>query len=210
MKRTMYVLLLSSLSLPTLAALDLNPPDWRGHERSTYQYWDFSTDNQTPEPEDYKGAFQPLPAEVYPSSGSWNDELEGHTGVFPLSGDIYVPVYNFSEPLNEKIIWIQLTWLSKGWTPLVEAKADSLDIQTVIPEWTTGFLIDEQVLNDGWTHSTFKVILRPNPSQELIHIYGSIYIDDLVVDTLCIPEPATLVLMAMGSFLVFFKVHIKP
>lgn len=201
MKKREFILFFLVISLPVAAALDLNPAPWRGHNRATWQYWDFSTNDLTPFPDDYAGLFNPLEADIHPTSGSWHDELEGHTGVFPLSGEIFIPIYNFSEPLEQKIIRVQLTWLPKGETPHVEAKANSQDsiVVLTVSEWTTGMLVYQEPLGDGWMHSTYEIILRPNPPQETIHVYGSIYIDDLVIDTLCIPEPATWGLLAAGG-----------
>ena len=181
-----------------MAALDLDPPDWRGHERSTYQFWDFSTADLAPLPEDgYENPFGPLPADVQPASGIWYSEKDGHFGVFPLSGNIYVPIYNFPEPWDQKIIQVQLTWLSKtDGVPQIEAMGDD-------GVWMDGVHIAEKdvVLDQGWMHSTYLVILQPNPTQETVHIFGDIYIDDLVIDTLCIPEPATLALMIFGAIM---------
>jgi hypothetical protein len=206
MKWIGHLLLFLSLSLFTFAALDLNPPSWRDHPRATFQFWDFSIDDLSPFPDYYAGPFNPLRADVRPSSGVWLAKESGRNGVFPLSGEIFVPIYNFAEPLDEKIIQVQITWLGKGGVPKVEARADSPNTipGITVLEWTAGSLLKEESLADGWVHGTYEVILLPNPSQEIIHIFGPIYIDDLIIDTVCIPEPATWGLLGIGSFILFW------
>ncbi len=206
MKWTGHILLFLSTSLFTFAALDLNPPSWRNQPRATYQFWDFSINDLTPLPDGYNGPFNPLEADVRPSSGVWLSQESGRNGVFPLSGEIFVPVYNFAKPLDQKIIRVQMTWLGKGGIPQVEARAVSPDTipGITVSEWVAGTLIKEESLAEGWMHGTYEVIVRPNPQQEIIHIFGPIYIDDLIIDTVCIPEPATWGLLGIGSLMLFW------
>ncbi len=194
MKKISFVFLLLTLALP-LFAEDLNPPPWRGHLRSTLQIWEFEENNSNPLPDLYDGPFNPQPADVIPVGGDqWLPDLDGMTGVWPLSGEIYVPIENFPEPLDQKLIWVQLTWKTKGNQPATEASGDNGPM-------VAGNLIGQTALDQGWYHSTYQIILQPNPSEELVHIYGAIYLDEMVIDTICIPEPATVVLMTMGGFL---------
>ena len=52
------------------------------------------------------GLIQLLPAEVY-SCGNWLEELDERCGVWPLSGNIEVPIVNYPDG-PEKRVWVQL------------------------------------------------------------------------------------------------------
>ncbi len=198
MKKILLTFLLSTLVLP-LFADDLNPPAWRDASRSTLQIWEFSLNDVNPLPDITTNPF-PQPADVMPFAGdSWLDVYQGRQGVWPLSGEIYVPIWNYPEPLDEKRIWIQLTWRTKGSGPLLEASVPGG------PMVDGSQIGDTILLPDGWNHSTYEIVLTPNPPEELVHIYGAIYLDEMVIDTICIPEPATMFLMAMGGFIALSK-----
>ena len=71
-----------------------------------------------------------------------------------------------------------------------------------------GQLVNQQVLGttgepvgDGnWYLSTYEIRLSPNPSTETINIGGAIMVDELVIDTQCVPEPSSLLVVG-GSLL---------
>ena len=199
MRKIPIVLLLFTLALPAWA-VDLNPPVWRDNPRTTLQIWEFNINDVNPMPDDYVGPFDPQPADVKPyGTDSWLADYHGHQGVWPLSGEVFVPIINFPESLDEKRIWIQLTWRSKGGQPAVEASADQIP-------WVDGYQIGEaSQLADGWYHSTYEIVLNPNPPEEMVHIYGAIYLDEMVIDTICIPEPTTVALLSIGGLLALRK-----
>ncbi len=55
---------------------------------------------------------------------------------------------------------------------------------------------------DGWVTEVLKFRLEPNPPWEILTMGEFIsypaYVDQVVIDTICIPEPGTLVLLAVG------------
>ena len=63
---------------------------------------------------------------------------------------------------------------------------------TVVPAVDLGY---------GWYETTFKWEIRPNPPDEFFMIGGNILVDELVIDTWCIPEPTTLSLLGGGLVL---------
>ena len=123
---SLAVVFLLGLDAPVLAD-DMVPPPWdRSHPRATVQEWDFVTIGtgpiEGPPGFEYWEYIAPDGAlsdnqqgtanlKVWPGTGQvyW-PELDGHFGVWPLSGTIEVEIPNFPEPLDEKRIWIQLTW----------------------------------------------------------------------------------------------------
>ena len=90
---------------------------------------------------------------------------------------------------------MQLTWRSQDGIsePIVTAVAPQADPLYPVE------LINEIPLGNGWTHSTYTWRIYPNPPDETFFIEGNINVDELVVDTWCIPEPATLGLFLLGS-----------
>jgi hypothetical protein len=53
----------------------------------------------------------------------------------------------------------------------------------------------------NWWHSTYNLRIYPNPDFEILRIDGTVMVDQIVIDTICIPEPAALILLAFGGLL---------
>ena len=59
----------------------------------------------------------------------------------------------------------------------------------------------------GWVTAAYQFSAQLNPTWEEIYLkfdwhqpgMSSAYVDQVVIDTLCIPEPATLSLLALGG-----------
>jgi hypothetical protein len=121
----------------------------------------------------------------------WQATWDGATGVWPLSGTMYVDIPNNPVANPYKDIWVQLTWEPQaiGNVPTVWETDSS----------TYGSLVNQQALSGGWIHSTYLIHLVPNPDSELVRIDGGIMVDQLVIDTICVPEPGSLALLALGG-----------
>lgn len=197
MKRSLFAIVALSvlLSSPALAD-DLNPPPWRGEPRTTYAQWEFYTpgdDGYYPQPDQWSNPYGPPWADVTPGPGmQWYPEWEGRPGVWPLSGEIVICIPDFPEPLPEKWIWIQLTW-----APQYEGAIGFLSTEPPYSEGT----VSTMPLEPPWNHSTVEFVLRPNPPYEYIYIWGDINVDEIVIDTICIPEPASLSLLGLATLL---------
>ncbi|MFW6146725.1 MAG: PEP-CTERM sorting domain-containing protein [Planctomycetota bacterium] len=121
----------------------------------------------------------------------WWDEWEGRQGVWPLSGAIEALLYNRPDPLPYKDIQVQITWKP-------QVPGAFLTVRELM--WgATGSLVEERPLPDDWTHSTYMIHIEPNPPEEIVRIDGSVMIDELVIDTICIPEPMTISLLVVGA-----------
>ncbi|OQA03549.1 MAG: hypothetical protein BWY69_00389 [Planctomycetes bacterium ADurb.Bin401] len=191
-------------------AIDIDQPPWWliPDLATTWQVWSFDNSSFGPVEPDSVGFDSLLGTHltVYPQSywltqhNSFNYYgLTGGTGVWQLSGTgINAHIVNYDIPALEKHIWIQVTWAAQqpGNVPSIVIEDDS-GTQTV--PVTAPLILTS--LDNGWFHSTYEVILNSGSPFEVINISGSVFIDDLVIDTLLIPEPASIFLVIIGTLL---------
>jgi hypothetical protein len=186
-------------SAPAAWADDLNPPVWRSEEGTTFAKWEFWNPDPMPRADEENNPYGSAGAVIYPGQGqTWQEEWGGRIGVWPLSGQIIATIPNRPEPFPIKYIWVQLTWSPQvlGATPLVVETlwgATALEIATVALEPT-----GQPAPADQWFHSTYQLELIPNPSSEVVNVSGNIMVDELTIDTWCVPEPATMALLGFG------------
>lgn len=219
MRRSLIILAaVTSLTLTAASVLadDLEPPGWRDNDnaednRSTYQRWEFETPDDgigsltgllpdspytNPQFDPLNPVNAPLGAIIMPKDGDdWRDELNGRTGVWPLSGTISIQIPNYSDG-PEKTIWIQLTWMPQ----IQDAVPEIIAMTNYQPFVPAGDPLIEQPAGPAdtdWIHSTYLITVQPNPEFEMISISGDIYVDEMVIDTIC-PEPATMVLLGLA------------
>jgi hypothetical protein len=170
------------------------PPWWRGQERTTSQIWYFLDDVREDVLPDGPalGGWDPLPSTMLdvtpgPNMGwlGWDNEREG---VWQLSGSMDVIVDNFDPPNDEKRLWVQITW-----RPQIDGAKPTFGY--VVPAPSPDYpvtLVEETNLEHGWIHSTYEWRLDYNPTDEFFGFFGKINVDELVIDTWCIPEPGTI------------------
>ncbi len=216
----MTAAVLCSAMTQVAVADDINPPWWRGQVSTTYQYWEFNTedtgqpDGLTPDGpgpliEDpwTPGYLPSTHVIVYPDPPDWmpSDTTHGSDryGIWSLSGSIDVTVDNH-DPYNEfKWVWVQLTWAQEFPGESDAPSFYGLD-PPADPAWPVR-LIHERDWCDGWVTSTYEWRIYPNPPDERFTIGFEaglgILVDQLVIDTWCIPEPTTLSLLAFGGLL---------
>jgi len=205
MKKMLILGLALVLTGSTLTyADDLFPPPWRGHPRSTFAQWEFDYPGvpgaygHYPQPDIWQNPFGPPTAHVVPGPGmEWMPEYQGRPGVWPLSGRIDFEIPNFPEPLPEKRIWVQVTFQNQP-----GGNGGVLGSNPPPALWNTISFI---ALPDGWLHQTIELVIRPNPPFEVLSLFGDINVDEVVIDTICIPEPATLGLLALAAPLAVFR-----
>ena len=202
-KLGVFLVALLLLTGATVWADNYNPPPWYDayNDSMTVQGWEFGVTNNTntPLPDWGKNVYGFQAATVTPGgttgAGGWIDHLDGRNGVWGLSGEIEVPIYNDPILRPEKIVWVQITWQEQeqGGTPFVEG--------VPIPGFDTNLavLVDQQPADGSWIYSTYEYHIFPNPEEEIVHISGDIFVDELVIHTWCVPEPVTMVTLVLGG-----------
>ncbi len=197
---------------------DVDPPSWRGGPLSTFAQWEFEivTDDNPPQIVDNPFApfgDGPAPPNVFEAVD--DDDPETYLSDFPpgmfgepgSDGNIYggrLPNFIDEEPL--KYIRFQVTWLSENPTgpddrPIVTVEGFEAGVS--IP----GVLVDQydaSIFSGGlWGAVTvYDFELRPNPDFEDFQIATTrpdIYLDQVVVDTISLPEPSSFLLLGLSS-----------
>ena len=201
--RGMVCITLFCLICQAALADDLNEPPWRGQPGTTLTEWTCGDSNPNPLPVYELNPNGDSVMSVYPGVGQeWWNVWGGRQGVWPLSGTIEIEIPNYPIQNPYKEIWVQLTWAPQA--------PDTYPIVSEQLTATPGSLLAEVQLeptlepppaDDFWYHSTFVIHLEPNPAFEIVRIDGAIMVDQIVIDTICAPEPVTLVMLGIGGLL---------
>jgi hypothetical protein len=196
-----FGLLLCVLVVTATAVVDIQPPWWRGQISTTSQVWEFMQPTPlVPIPPDgpAPGGQPPLPSTIVivDPLGPWiPTDPSGRMGIWPLSGRMDVIVDNHNPPNEFKWMWVQLTWQPQdpGEIPILSG---------FFPEPSPNYpptIVREEQLPFGWYETTYTWRIYPNPPDEKFTIGGTINVDQLVIDTWCVPEPSTLILLGVGA-----------
>ncbi len=195
---------------------DTFPPTWRGLEGTTVQEWEFTAPGPNYGPPDGALFDNPYGDPVaYDDPGgwpsTWRSSHGGRDGVLEFIGPyaLVFDIPNRDLPNEEKWIQIQTTFYSPQFYPMEQGPAGvnivydssvySSDQPPTPQSWSS--------LGDGWYMHVFDIVLPWNPVFERIELYWDsavfepYFVDQVVIDTYCVPEPASLGLMAAGAVL---------
>ncbi|HSW46127.1 MAG TPA: PEP-CTERM sorting domain-containing protein [Phycisphaerae bacterium] len=197
---TISLVVALAMALPALAD-NLNPPPWAGGPRTTMQQWEFDTPADPAAPDIDLNPYGNPYADPNPGSGQhWEPTYGGRTGVWPLSGNILAWLPNYPVIDDYKDIWIQLTWAKQVFTttPVVSAPGFPTAVVTNLGTQVIGNTGLPAPL-DKWYHTTFNIRLPYNPTEEWVRVDGTLMVDELVIHTICVPEPMSIGLLAIGG-----------
>lgn len=183
---------------------DLTPPSWRGNPGTTVQHWDFSSGPSGFAP-DALPLNNPYGTPIMsPSFGtSWLPSFGGRNDVWQIAGgSLQFDIPNTGVSTHQKELWLQVTFLANAANPApLYAVASPSGLFT-----QTGSIITP--LGNGWFHELSTWATPKCPPFERISIApltpGAVcIIDQVVVDTQCIPVPApgVITLAACGGLI---------
>lgn len=170
------------------------------------------------------GDFDPMATAAY---AHWNssvvvlDSWAGRTGVLEVNpggglGPVSFGLRNYDNDNPLKRIRIQITFMGSGVMDFYVASGSGGGIPGD-PPWPTlpwtkrdAIVATSYQHDDGWTTSAYDLSIEPNPDWEVIMLdWGYTgpdtwvsWIDQVVIDTQCVPEPATLSLLGLGALAV--------
>lgn len=203
---TLTILLMMGTMVSAVVLCDANPPDWRGGANTTYQSWSFSTQDNPAFPDD--GWYNPYgkpSTELIGDFGAntvWLNEDNGHQGVWIVdrtASDMVLNVSNFPEQNPYKELWLQIVY---------SAQNDEVPMIYVLPEGGATYIPmvfqSKTQIDTLYFSAWYKLTIEPNPTFEKIYIRPrdcQVFVDCITLDTQCIPEPMTLVMLGLGGLL---------
>jgi len=188
-----------------------------GHD-NTYQEWTFSTNPNGPNPWTQQvtdivadaGYTSPgiptadvlLTGPIMPQPGWYETSASGHTGLIrgkDATIDLHIPNV-IRPPTWVKIIQVEVTYYVKQYEPGVHGYIDALSYVAAGGNiYTSTSKNDEHIAGtSGWGDVTIEWRIPQIYNSETIRLNfvdSGVYIDKIVAATVCIPEPATLLLL---------------
>ena len=210
------VLGLSLMSAASAMGDDVIIPSWRGDAGTTYQEWLFGTSADPAAPDVVTNGYGSPTADIsigWAGSGWWDQfppTAAGRLGVWDLGRGvdaenpelfggitISVPNSSFSGLGTYTDVWVQVTYYvdinlapTVNVTGATELPGGMVQLLETVPGWGSWFL----------SQSMWRI--EPNTLNSTIvitgHDMGSL-IDHVVVDTMSVPEPASMLLLGLGA-----------
>ena len=152
------------------------------------------------------------------ATGDYLESCLGHFDVLELHNDqdlsFYVPNFEGGE---FKEVWVEVTYREYACSdsrviPYADVYATSNDPLEESIHAPTYW--DRDISQDGWITDVFSFVITPNPSYELFDLNFAtedswdgypVYVDKVVIETICVPEPASLVILGGGFVSLFLK-----
>lgn len=208
MKKNMFIvaaLLAIALIAPRAEAIPWYDPPWDAtYPTATYQQWEFSMPDNPALPEIDGNQYGTASMDIMGST-DWRPDWDGPLGDpvpgwhidDPNGGGVWIHVLNDPDPNLWKLILVQVT-STKAPSNISTSPAGSVSFPFPQIQHTNA-----SGQFTGWYTYPFLVKIPDNPPEEWIHIdfpYSTI-IDEIVVDTICIPEPGLTAMLGLGGML---------
>ncbi len=203
---TLVILLMMTAMVSADVLCDANPPDWRGESGTTYQSWSFSIKEDPAAPDvGWNNPYGTPSIDLvgdFSTNTVWLNEDYGHQGIWivdrVIDSDMVLSVPNSPVQNLYKLLWLQIVYSSQE---------DNAPIVYVLPEggdYTPMVLQSTTPIDDKYNSAVYALTIMPNPTSETISIRPwdcQVYIDCVTLDTRCIPEPMTFVMLGLGCLL---------
>ena len=186
-------------------------PEWRGEPGTTWAVWDnwiaypgsMSADATDSNPAGVAAPYALADPTGAALMDSWTDSLgENRWNVMHIIADdaLMFHLDNYDRDWPEKHVWIQITYDSD------QALPEAFNVVAGYDGGTFPFHVPANLVAvtepPGWVTAAYEFSFEPNPQWEEIFLKfegGSAYVDQVVIDTWCIPEPGTIVLLSLGT-----------
>ncbi len=173
---------------------DLNPPPYRGEPLSVYAHW----------------VGDPAVGLVLESFSAVDDD-DPSTSLYPMDPGVSIvagaagiyefQVPNFIDEMPIKYLRLQLTWEGTTLPPRSVITDGYMATGEAVPGFVTSASTPLAYTQPDGGYQYFDIEYRPNPAFERIQVAlppNSVLVQ-AVVDSISIPEPASLALMAFGG-----------
>lgn len=209
LKWSMLLLLTLVVITPAAFADDWNPPSYRGpsyrgEELSVHATWNDLNWKSGEISQQPIFRFPDSMESVEGSNGRFNEDVPpAFVHLFGQSMSLGLSNFIDQEPLKKARIQLAGSWDKQPWWPTDENWGISGD---PVEDWqVSGFAVNFSGNADsGLFQASTDFEIWPNPDWEvfsLSDIPAGVSIDQIVVDTISIPEPSTLTLAGLGTLL---------
>jgi hypothetical protein len=140
----------------------------------------------------------------------WDAMDEGHQGVWTINrmspSEMQINIWNNPVQNEVKKVWLQITYSAhEGDSPAIYFLPEG-----VMDDYKEMKVVMKEQVDDYYWNAVYSLEYSPNVSFEQIVIRPRecvVYIDCVTIDTQCIPEPMTMVLLGLGSLVLRRRSH---